>query len=1117
MKKLMILILLLTGQNLYSQSLKLTHPTGGEKFIIGSDTLITWEGIPETEPIRIEFSNDNGLSWQTITKSATGLKYKWENIRRPSSDECMIRVRQLKAPGIEWEKSYDGSNDYTIKEIRQTTDGGYIVGGNTASIDGDVSQNKGKSDALIFKLNKSGEIEWEQTYGGINDDYARSVKQTFDGGYIVAGRTGTIDSDGKNGYWILKLSPTGSLEWEKSYGGSDWDIATSIQQTNDKGFIVVGSSESSDGDVSENNGSSDFWVIKLDSTGSLEWEKSYGVDRAEQAYSVQQTIDGGYIIAGIASSNDWESYTNDYLIIKLNSKGMLEWKKGFGGSSQDWATSVQQTNDGGYIIAGYSISSDRDISISMGGYDYWILKLTSKGMIEWDKSYGGSGDEEATSIEKTNDGGYIVAGLSKSKDGDISDPNVEGGFWIIKINQNGDIEWDKSLGGNHYEFATSIQQTYDGGYIVAGNKMFSREGKTDRDYLIVKLYPDENQVIQSDSSGLFSIEMSPENIKKLNLTHPKGNEKFLVGSNMAITWDGIPEAEPVKLEFSNDYGQTWQTLSDSVTGLKYYWENIPNIPSDECIIRIKQLRKHAFTFEPHGINWERNFGGSQYDEATSIQQTNDGGYIVAGWTFSNDDDISKNNGSSDYWIIKLKPDGTLDWEKIFGGTLHDEASSIQQTNDGGYIVAGFTVSSDKNISENNGSSDYWIIKLNPDGTIDWEKSYGGGRGEYAYSIEQTLDRGYIIAGLSYSNDGDISENKGESDYWIIKLNPDGTLDWEKSFGGSDRDEAYSIQQTNDGGYIVAGFTLSGDGDISGSKKYSYDYWIIKLSPDGTLDWEKSFGESTYSGANSIQQTNDGGYIVAGFTSSVEDVTEAYGGYDYRIIKLNADGTIEWKRNYGGREGEKATSIQLTNDGGYIVAGYSNSSDSYVSENKGGYDYWILKLSSAGKIQWEQSFGGSRDDIANCIEQTNDDGYIVVGRSASFDGDVSENNGGSDFWIVKLYPDEILVNQSDSSGLFSIAMPPEDARLLDNSGIYSITPNPADNEIKIVVTIKEAGYTELALYNIVGQKVNEIFSGEVSEIGVSEFTGYISNLAIGYYYLVFQTPTVKDSKSIMIAR
>ncbi len=410
----------------------------------------------------------------------------------------------------------------------------------------------------------------------------------------------------------------------------------------------------------------------------------------------------------------------------------IQWQKTLGGSSWDFANSIRQTTDKGYIVAGYTSSNDEDVTGNHGNEDYWIVKLDAAGNKVWQKTLGGSGNDEAHSIQQTTEGGYIVAGFTESNDGDVTGNHGNTDYWIVKLDADGNIIWQKTFGGYSYDEAHSIQQTSDGGYIVAGYT-FSING---------------------------------------NVTGNHG------GSD--------------------------------------YW-----------IVKLNANGK---------IIWQKTLGGSSYDYANSIQQTKDGGYVVAGRTSSNDGDVTGHHpaiivyDAFDEWIVKLDADGNKIWQKILGGYSYDEAHSIQQTRDGGYIVAGITNSNNGDVTGNHGNADYWIVKLNARGKIIWQKTLGGSSYDEALSIQQTKD-GYIVAGYTASNNGDVTGfHGGNSDYWIVKLDTSENIIWQKTFGGSSWDNAYSIRQTSNGGYIVAGVTSSNDGDVTGHHGIdTTDYWIVKLT------------------------------------------------------------------------------------------------------------------------------------------------------------------------------------------------------------------------------------------------------------------------------------------------
>jgi len=363
--------------------------------------------------------------------------------------------------------------------------------------------------------------------------------------------------------------------------------------------------------------------------------------------------------------------------------------------------------------------------------------------------------------------------------------------------------------------------------------------------------------------------------------------------------------------------------------------------------------------------WARTYGGSKNDEAYSVQQTSDGGYIVAGYT------SSFGAGGHDVWILKLRLDGKEIWNKTYGGTAYDEAHSIQQTQDGGYIVAGATS------SKGAGNYDFWILKLDDRGNLIWDKTYGGTADDSAHFIRQTQDGGFIVAGDSSSFASTWFA------FWILKLDQDGNLVWDKVYERSGWDVATSIQQTQDGGYIVTGPSPPLDRGFS-------DVWIIKLNPNGDKVWEKTYEQTSGNEAYisySVQQTKNGGYIVAAFVGG--------GKNDFWVLKLDENGDMVWDKNYGGTvlDGwDEIRAIKQTQDGNFIASGYSSS---YAGGYYGSYDFWILKLDSTGNLIWNKSYGGNYDDKAYSIQQTLDGGYIIAGTTNSFGA------GGTNILILKL--------------------------------------------------------------------------------------------------------------------
>ncbi|MBS1687001.1 MAG: T9SS type A sorting domain-containing protein [Bacteroidetes bacterium] len=407
----------------------------------------------------------------------------------------------------------------------------------------------------------------------------------------------------------------------------------------------------------------------------------------------------------------------------------------------------------------------------------------------------------------------------------------------------------------------------------------------------------------------------------------------------------------------------------------------------------------------HDIQWEKSLGGTNNDVAYSISPSADGGYFAAGYSFSTDSDVTGNHGNSDCWVVKLTAAGTIQWQKSLGGPGNDIGHSIAATADGGCIVAGQNGGNGGDVTGNHGGVDYWVVKLDTTGTIQWQKSYGGTANDLAECIAPTVDGGYIVAGISLSNNGDVTGHHGpvDDDYWIVKLDASGTMQWQKSLGGTSNDDAYSIAQTADRGYIVTGSSGSINGDVTGHHGFNnYDYWVVKLDTIGAIQWQKSLGGSYADEAYSIAPTADGGYIVAGYSASTDgDVTGHYSVDDYWVVKLGATGSIQWQKSLGGTNFDEANSVVQTADRGYIVAGNTASTDGDLTGHYGNTGPWIVKLDTTGTIQWQKSLGDTANDQALSIAPTLDGGYVVAGYSSSITGGASGYQGSLDYWVVKL--------------------------------------------------------------------------------------------------------------------
>ncbi|BDU26599.1 T9SS type A sorting domain-containing protein [Flavobacterium sp. GSB-24] len=389
------------------------------------------------------------------------------------------------------------------------------------------------------------------------------------------------------------------------------------------------------------------------------------------------------------------------------------------------------------------------------------------------------------------------------------------------------------------------------------------------------------------------------------------------------------------------------------------------------------------------LDWQKSFGGSGFDMLQSIKNTSDGGFILAGTSSSAKSFQKKENckGLSDFWVIKLNAAGDEQWQRTIGGIGQEELLCAFQTKDGGYILGGSSSSSPNSIStskfdekslitdpyakseKSRGNMDYWIVKLDKQGVIEWQKTYGGQYADLLRSMEQTSDNGYILAGYSNSPiSGDKTEgNKGAGDYWVLKLNDTGEIQWQKAYGADGDDQPYVIHQTKDGGYIIGGNSnssgaLSSQGGIVGN---GTDYWILKLDEEGEVVWSKTFDFGKVDILTSLVENNDGTYLIGGHARNSAPrsggglmskaasliVKEKDGINDYIALKINDQGEEIWSKTVGSGGEDILRKLIETRDGGYLMAGTSNSGSSKdKNSNIGSNDFWVVKLKDKAKVE-----------------------------------------------------------------------------------------------------------------------------------------------------------------------
>lgn len=432
------------------------------------------------------------------------------------------------------------------------------------------------------------------------------------------------------------------------------------------------------------------------------------------------------------------------------------------------------------------------------------------------------------------------------------------------------------------------------------------------------------------------------------------------------------------------------------------------------------------------IEWQKCYGGTNEERGRDIKITPDGGYVMIGTTLSQDGDVGINNGTSTtnaIWVVKTDVAGNITWKKTYGSTQNDNGNSILPTPDGGYIFTGGIGAADGDATSTHGNEDLWVVKTDAAGNIQWQKAYGGSGGETGYTIIADGTDGYMVLGTTYSTNGDITSNHGDVDIWILHLDKNGNIAWQKTYGGSVGDGANDMKATADGGFIIAGNTFSSDGDLS-SNNGIMDNWVIKINAQGKIQWQKSFGCDDNDFSNGIYPTKDGGCLLVGCTYD-KKMDRFHGSGDVLVAKLDNIGNVSWQKAYGGSKAENVNNgggdagYDITEDanGNYVVLASTGSSDGDITMlHKDAFypsDAWLFCIDPTGNLLWQKTYGGTGNDgRVRHLLPTKDGGFIATGSTSSADGDVTGlhklNDGFADMWVFKTVAAPVAVKNMQTA-------------------------------------------------------------------------------------------------------
>lgn len=421
------------------------------------------------------------------------------------------------------------------------------------------------------------------------------------------------------------------------------------------------------------------------------------------------------------------------------------------------------------------------------------------------------------------------------------------------------------------------------------------------------------------------------------------------------------------------------------------------------------------------ISWSDCYGGSLGDFANCLQPIGENNFVFCGATFSTNVDVVGNHGQKDGWIVKSGLDGNVLWQRCLGGSSDDEIKWAHQNSDGNFLLCGHTYSTDGDITTNKGDSDAWLISVSATGSLLWQQSYGGTYGDFFLKALPTSDGGTIAVGFTFSDDGDVNGLYGSpdslADAWIIKLDSEGKTQWQRCFGGTDSDAAYDVLVLDNDEYMVAATCLSRDGDATNSKG-NRDIWLIRFNSTGAIIAQNNYGGSFDDGVHSILQTADKGFIVAGYSLSDDgDLTGHFsdGISDFEdawVFCTNSEGEIRWQKNMGGTRSDLFQNV-ITNEDGYVLTGHSNSLDGELTGGTNGFkDYWVVRVDTLGNKTGQEVLGGPFFDFAFSSSFLPDGSLLCAGFVGSQGGDVLCAKGNSDVWIAQLKPGVLPITCND---------------------------------------------------------------------------------------------------------
>ncbi|MFW9997024.1 MAG: hypothetical protein ACFFD4_33585 [Candidatus Odinarchaeota archaeon] len=654
-------------------------------------------------------TKDGGFAFAGSARSTVDTEYR-ENMWLIKTDSNGV---------MEWSNTYRGTKKHqTVHDLVQTKDNGFILVGTTMSSSG------GTADMQLVKTDSNGVMEWCKTYGGANDEHAYTSVQTGDGGFALAGAYEGYRTD----MFLVKTDSDGIIEWCKTYGGEKHDAAYSLIQTGDGGFVLAGY-----GDYDYSRSDSDTYLVKIDGNGDLEWNRIYGGPEYDGAEVIIQATDGSFVIAGFTDTEYGGTITGkgtDAWLMKTDESGNELWKYFFGSiEDEEWANDLVQTVDGGFVFTGPVGSGNT------GRMDAWLVKTDGNGLIEWDRTFGGPEDDIPEAVIQTSDGGFVIAGSTSSRGAGKMDA------WLVKTDRNGLVTWNKTYGGEEDDGAETVMQTADGGFALAG---YTRSyGAGGSDAWLIKT--DGNGTVEWNCTFGGDLDDKITDLYQLAngsfvLLGYHGQELITANCGWNCLGGHSDFYDNAWLLVVDETGNLQQDFVYEIPGCVRFHDvrstgdgiviaGLSASQGDWSTGWMTDIGNNSLFYlriDKNGVyHWNKTldnlFFTAVYTSSFQLGDlifTADGGFILIGQCIDEFDERYQS-------LVKMDSNGQVQWDLYFKVEHLTIAPVLIQTSDGGYALVWGVLSH----GTGGESADAWLARIDENGNLLWEEAYGITGGE----------------------------------------------------------------------------------------------------------------------------------------------------------------------------------------------------------------------------------------------------------------------------------------------------------------------------------------------------------------------------------------------------